>query len=260
MTTLTDVFDQAQIPYHTSGLWGIVAGEMVDYVELPGRYARTAWLYLREHLPQSHPLVIPPHTYPRGLTIGAQDAQIQTALRDYGQLSLNSWWPDRWGNYDFDREYDELADFQHLAVDLREPLPNPQPSHEFRVTLDHVTPDPTLAQDYAHAVWLLTFPHLKGWELPIYLQFGGWNACPDPQEHGAVLAYWYHYYGAELFGLGSDVLELWVADPPVSLTTAMVLAKEQMAYCDDLVFQGTLTVKRLAQYLLGSTSWSFWWD
>jgi hypothetical protein len=38
------------------------------------------------------------------------------------------------------------------------------------------------------------------------------------------------------------------------------LAHEQFIYCADIVHQGVQTESNLAQTLLGSGNWFFWWD
>ena len=38
------------------------------------------------------------------------------------------------------------------------------------------------------------------------------------------------------------------------------LAREQFAYCDDIVTQGVGSIDALADGLRGSKSWYFWWD
>jgi len=86
------------------------------------------------------------------------------------------------------------------------------------------------------------------------------DACPYPYEHAAVMKYWHQLYGAELIGITNDVIEMKVSNPPKTYQQAFELAKEQMAYCDDIVFQGTMTVERLAKLLVSATSWFFWWD
>jgi hypothetical protein len=109
-------------------------------------------------------------------------------------------------------------------------------------------------------MWLVDFAQIPHHEVPIYLQYGGWNACPEPAVHAAMLKRWRDRDGAILFGLSDAVLELYVQQPPTTEADAWVIAKEQMAYCDDIVFQGTMTVERLAKGLLNNPTWYFWWD
>ena len=103
-------------------------------------------------------------------------------------------------------------------------------------------------------------PTTAAWEVPAYLKFGGWNDCPAPHEHVAVLKHWHELYGAQLVGLAHDVLELGVTRPPKDRTGALIAALEQYAYCPDLVDQGTESLAALAATLQDASVWYAWWD
>jgi hypothetical protein len=102
-------------------------------------------------------------------------------------------------------------------------------------------------------------PSRVGWDVPARLEFGGWNDCPAPEEHEAVLRHWHERFGAELVGLAVDRLECTVARPPRKRGEARRLAAEQVAYCGDLL-QGFASAEDLASTLPGLDVWSFWWD
>jgi hypothetical protein len=110
------------------------------------------------------------------------------------------------------------------------------------------------------AIHVGLFPAENGWEVPAFLMFGGWNECPGPQEHVAVLRSWHARYGAEVVGVTHDIVETWVARPPRTRADALALAREQYLYCPDIVDQGTETLDVLAATLLRGKSWYFWWD
>ena len=97
-------------------------------------------------------------------------------------------------------------------------------------------------------------------EIPAALGWGGWNACPLPEEHVALLRRWSERYGARLFGISGDVVEVSVSSPPQTQAAATQLAHEQFLYCEDIVTQGTETISALAATLLNGTAWNFWWD
>lgn len=109
-------------------------------------------------------------------------------------------------------------------------------------------------------VFLALLPTTVSWEAPAYLRFGGWNACPHPEEHVALFRRWHELYGAEIAGISTDVLEASVSRPPKDRESALQLAREQMLYCDDIVTQGVGLLPGLAAHLLGSSAWYFWWD
>jgi hypothetical protein len=103
-------------------------------------------------------------------------------------------------------------------------------------------------------------PVAESWKVPCVLKFGGWNECPFPQEHAAVLKRWNGKYGADVATVAGDILEMRVKRPPTSRAEALALAKEQFVYCSDIVLQGTETIDALAANLLNSPAWFFWWD
>jgi hypothetical protein len=108
------------------------------------------------------------------------------------------------------------------------------------------------------AVLLVRVEH--SYEVPAYLGFGGWNECPAPELQVAVLREWQKEYGAVPACITGDVLECAVLRPPQSEAEAMKLAAEQWIFCDDIVGQGTQTVRKLAMDIWRSPNWFFWWD
>jgi hypothetical protein len=103
-------------------------------------------------------------------------------------------------------------------------------------------------------------PTQESWQVPAFLRFGGWNACPHPDVHAALMRYWHQQYGAEVVGITHDIVEMMVARPPRTRAEALALAREQYLYCEDIVEQGTQTLDVLAASLLNGHAWYFWWD
>jgi hypothetical protein len=97
-------------------------------------------------------------------------------------------------------------------------------------------------------------------EIPAWLDFGNWNECPKPELQVAVLREWGRKYGAVPICLTNDVLECAVSKPPQTEEEALSLASEQWIFCDDIVGQGTQSVRRLAMEIWRSPQWFFWWD
>ena len=97
-------------------------------------------------------------------------------------------------------------------------------------------------------------------DVPAYLSFGGWNECPVPEIHVALLREWQRDYGALPACVTGDVIECIVTRPPQDQAAAMKLAAEQWIYCDDIVGQGTQSVRKLAMELWQNRQWFFWWD
>lgn len=109
---------------------------------------------------------------------------------------------------------------------------------------------------------LALVPAQHGWEVPAVLGWlGGCNYGIEPAEHVVTLRDWHERFGAELVSLSDDqVMELLVARPPTTPDEAITVAREQYAYCPDLVEQGVESLTALAQGQAPSPSWYFWWD
>lgn len=106
---------------------------------------------------------------------------------------------------------------------------------------------------------LAKIPTNEPWEVFAWLPFGGWNDCPMPEEILWISKYFYERYNAIPAVMTHDILEF--SAPPIKdKDTALGLALEQFAFCQDIVFQGVNTIGRLAGGLMQSTSWYFWWD
>lgn len=123
---------------------------------------------------------------------------------------------------------------------------------------------PTLLRDTRNQplarVHLLVLPTAEGATIPALLGWGGWNACPPPEHHVAALRAWQATHGAELVGLGADILELRVRQRPPTRAAALSLAHEHYAYCNDIIDQGSETFAPYAAPLMADDWWTFWWD
>jgi hypothetical protein len=96
--------------------------------------------------------------------------------------------------------------------------------------------------------------------VPAYLRWGGWSGCPDPEYHVAALRSWRTRYGVVLVGLSFDVMNLRTAKRPSTREIALVLAREQYAYCKDIIDQIRDTYSALAATLMVSDWWYFRWN
>lgn len=103
-------------------------------------------------------------------------------------------------------------------------------------------------------------PTPNPWEVPAHLRYGGWGECPQPEVHVALHRRWHARFGATIACMSGDVIECVVERPPATRDEAYALAREQFAYCPDIVDQGMETVERLAATLLDGRTWFFWWD
>ena len=124
----------------------------------------------------------------------------------------------------------------------------------------YTLPTNILTGEFLKEIPIGLIPTKISWEVPAYLKFGGWNANPYPAEHVAMMKYWHERYGAELVGMGNDLIEMHIPSPPMNKEQAVALAKEQYYYCDDIVLQGTQTIHNLGATVINAPTWYFWWD
>lgn len=116
------------------------------------------------------------------------------------------------------------------------------------------------SRNFLEKCYLGVAPTGESWQVPAFVQFGGWNACPSPEEHCRVLHYWQEKYDAEIISLTHDVIECSVGKPPETEEECWELAWQQYAYCSDIVDQGVGKIGKLASGLRNSDYWYFWWD
>ena len=102
-------------------------------------------------------------------------------------------------------------------------------------------------------------PVQNPWEVFSWVPFGGWNECPTNDEIMYIAKYWYEKHGAIPAVMTHDILEF-AARPVKDKISAMDLALEQYVFCSDIVDQGVGTIGALADTLMKSSVWYFWWD
>ena len=107
------------------------------------------------------------------------------------------------------------------------------------------------------AVDISVLPARAGWEVPYLVGFGGFNECPEPFEHAAILHRWEEMWGAELFAMGHDTLEFEVSRPPTTREDALQVALEHMIYNESY---SPPTLAYYAAMVIDSPVWVAWWD
>jgi hypothetical protein len=122
------------------------------------------------------------------------------------------------------------------------------------------TPYDRDTDEHLPEVFIALVPTKFSWQAPIYLNFGGFNDCPQPHEIASVLRYWETAYDVLVTCLTSCVLEMNVYKPAETREAALALAREQYLFDRDIVDQGTQTIEGLAAELLENENWYFWWD
>ena len=106
---------------------------------------------------------------------------------------------------------------------------------------------------------LALVPCRAPWQVLETLGFGGWNDCPAPAEHTAVLRGWHERNGAVPLVLGGDALEL-LAAPIEAPEEAKRVATEHYAYAPDTWTMDEEYVRVLTAWLRTYSVWTFWWD
>jgi hypothetical protein len=154
-------------------------------------------------------------------------------------------------------DMDELAKLADVTginlfgANVEEPWPTEAPDRVSFHTVRELKGRPA-------TVLLIKVEH--SYEVPAHVGFGGWNDCPPPELQVAVLREWHKEYSAVPACITGDVLECAVVKRPQTEAEAMKLAAEQWIFCDDIVGQGTQTVRKLAMEIWRSPNWFFWWD
>lgn len=107
-------------------------------------------------------------------------------------------------------------------------------------------------------VYLLHIPADNASEVFAWLPFGGWNNCPGTNDMIAACRYWYDEYGAVPAAVSHDTLTFYLNEPVTDRQTAVKAAKEQLAFCDEILGIGGMN--SYVMMTLNSNVWSFWWD
>lgn len=142
--------------------------------------------------------------------------------------------------------------------DTLDPVP-PPPAHRGLLLLKRYDPS-TRALEPVPEVAIMRIPTAHRHTIPLYLDWGGWNAVPAPAEIAAVALHWQQAYGARLLAIGSDRLEFAVSRRPASHAEAIVLLKEQFVFAPDNWENDRSMLEDAAAHLQVADSWVFWWD
>lgn len=109
---------------------------------------------------------------------------------------------------------------------------------------------------------VLFVPTVNSWEVPAHLLFGGFNACPPPEVHVAMLQSLQSRYEARPLLIAHGTLEIIVGRRPVERHEALRLAADFMTYAESFlgVDYNKQSEGRIAAYLMESDHWALWWD
>lgn len=184
------------------------------------------------------------------------DAKVETVIRRAGTIDLAAWMKKTQvevsGQFDDDPEARAYFDgVVNKRLDWPE-RPAKQPVWHASLS--------SFGRGRCDKAAISLVPTVVPWETPAWMRFGGFNACPDPEVHVAIMRHWHERYGASPVCMTFDTLEFRIAGPPQTQEAARALALEQYVYCNDIVDQGMGSVDALAMSLWQAPSWFFWWD
>jgi hypothetical protein len=262
-------------------------GEKVHGLTVDGYDAFDLWEKLRDLVPQtSHWPVILGRigeedlpTERRIIATGAEEKieypDTQSILREAEKIDAIEWFENtRRQHIEFLKEglerrlqkgYEEDAAHYHTllkqpddfqGIERSDWPSNAEPSSSWGIAAG-ITHDRDM-NSYDVTIALLPTPH--SWHAASVLKFGGWNACPSPHEHIAILRHWEKTFGAQVVCMTHDTIECLVSRPPLTRSDALLLARDQFYYCADIISQGVGSLDALAARLLKGEAWYFWWD
>lgn len=160
----------------------------------------------------------------------------------------------QWLDKKYAQFYSHTYDNPFTEADILGKWQNVQPYNTFKMSNIHFDND-TKPNFYIGLI-----PTTKNWEIPAYLGYGCWNDCPCAEFHVAIQHYWHDRYGGEIVALLNDRMIMHMTQPVTDQDAALLLARDQMVYCHDVVMQVYRTINGCAAALLDSKYWLFWWD
>lgn len=81
---------------------------------------------------------------------------------------------------------------------------------------------------YDTDLYISLIPTLRSWELPAYLKFGNFNACPFSREHVALFKRWDALVGLQVVHMSHDSIDAHMLRPPNEPEMALQLAQEHL--------------------------------
>lgn len=105
-------------------------------------------------------------------------------------------------------------------------------------------------------VLIRNFKAPAAWHAFAHLAWGGWSSCPAAKVHCAIHRYWAERYASVVISITSSEVQCLVANPPTDLESALQLARQHLAYCNDLA----QPVAVLARTLVNARYWYFCWN
>lgn len=111
-------------------------------------------------------------------------------------------------------------------------------------------------------ILIVKIPVSNPWEIAAWLPFGSKRyGHPSPKHIIAIAKRWYEKYGAVICAVSYQTIQFQLPKPIKSQSEAYALAKEQYFFCQDICFEMIdQPLGTLADSLMKSNVWYFWWD
>ena len=101
----------------------------------------------------------------------------------------------------------------------------------------------------------------KGYQAFAHIEFEpGESGLYTPEMLVAIFREWRDQFQIAPAVITGDTIECVVLQPPSTQNDCMTLASQQWVFCEDIVGQGTQSVRNLAMELCNKRTWFFWWD
>lgn len=189
-------------------------------------------------------IVVPSDVLYDALAVNTELSSIKELIEFSGEMDVEKFFKAKRSYFEYMQEYQiPLGEFSlETANDYLNEYIDSDTSHPFDEIL------------------ILEVPTRKPWEILGYLPMGGYNECPSPDIQTAVAEYWYRKYKAVPTVITANSIEFTVAMPPQNFQDAEKLAYEHYLFCNEIIGDGTESLRMLASQLKDSTIWSFWWE
>lgn len=201
-------------------------------------------------------LIIPSDILAEALELSLEDEEIENTregikefrekiIKEAESINVKEFLEERFS------EYSEMHEDMDIAGEFLET----EPYHGFYSHMDNAAP--------CKEILMVKIPVKNPWEIAAWIPMGGFNDCPLPAEQTAVFRYWFEKYRAVPAVVTYDIWEMRVENPPKTDEESENLAKEQFAFCYDIVMQaskGWDRIRALASTVKNSSAWYFWWD
>jgi hypothetical protein len=226
---------------------------------IPGEQAFTTWLQLRALVPQTSrwPLIMGDLDIIDSASFALmeqREASVQDILDLVKKVDIEKWVADAVSN-DPDR-YAVPPDKTGRRFGRKYPSEDREALEDMVVT--HRIEPIMYARPLPHALIGL-LPVREGWKVPAVMKWGGWNDCPAPEIHCAVLKDWSEKYGADLVGIADSVLDVIVDRTPEAGEKAIELATLHSIY-NEKGWSEMFVLEELAVHIHITQVWTFWWE